>query len=159
MRRSYLLISAAWLLYTVAWFLPVVQGEVTFPKALPGWEAFRAASSAVSPDENFGTFDKWYYAVLSTISAITTPLFVLGSVWVVLHKNRTLRRTAAWTATFAFVVNAHWYVLSGSDRKDLRIGYFFWWWSFLLVALGLFELSRKTTNSASLPPAKLQAPD
>ena len=43
----------------------------------------------------------------------------------------------------AFVVNTHWYVLyGGSAREDLRIGYFLWWLSFLLMALGLFDLSR-----------------
>ena len=35
MRKQYLLISGAWLLHAVAWFLPVVKGEVTFPHALP----------------------------------------------------------------------------------------------------------------------------
>ena len=59
--------------------------------------------------------------MLFTISTLTTLLFIPGS----------------------FVVNAHWYVLyGGSARQDLRIGFFLWWLSFLLVALGLFDLSR-----------------
>ena len=55
--------------------------------------------------------------MLFTISTLTTLLFIRGS----------------------FVVNAHWYVLyGGSARQDLRIGFFLWWLSFLLVALGLW---------------------
>ena len=79
--------------------------------------------------------------VLSTISAATTLLFILGSVWVVSHGSNTLRHGVAWIATSAFIVNAHWYVLFGSDRKDLRIGYFLWWFSFLFIGLALFDLS------------------
>ena len=93
--------------------------------------------------------------VLSTISAVTTPLFILGSVWVVLRGTRALRRTSAWIATFAFVVNAQWYALFSLDRQGLRIGFFLWWFSFLLMALGLFKLSGETANHAPMPSPKL----
>ena len=80
--------------------------------------------------------------MLFTISTLTTLLFIPGSVWAVLGGSRA-RRASAWVATLSFVVNAHWYVLyGGSARQDLRIGFFLWWLSFLLVALGLFDLSR-----------------
>ena len=51
-------------------------------------------------------------------------------------------RLVAWTAAGAFVFNTHWIVIFGSDRGDLRIGYYLWWISFLLLALALFALSR-----------------
>ena len=35
----------------------------------------------------------------------------------------------------------HWYVLYGPDRSDLRIGYFLWWLSFAVLAVGLFDLA------------------
>ena len=143
MRRQQHLMWAAWLVYTAAWFLPVVKEGVTLPDGLPGWQAFRVAASAVWPLPDV-TIDKWYKAALFTVSAITTLLFFPGSVWAVSRGSRSLRRASAWVATSAFVVNAHWYVLyGGSARLDLRIGYFLWWWSFLLVALGLFDLSRR----------------
>lgn len=151
MRKPYPLISSAWLLHAVAWFLPVETDGVTFPHGLPGWQAFRVAASAVWPYDDFHA-DTWYYATLSTISALTTPLFIFGSAWVVLNGTHVMRRTSAWIATFAFIVNAHWYVLSG--RKDLKIGYFLWWLSFLLVAVGLFALSPQTVDNASIPSAK-----
>jgi hypothetical protein len=139
-KRPRLLISSAWLLHAAAWFLPVVRGGVRLPKGLPGWEAFRRASSAVWPFEG-GKFDTWYYAAPATVSAATTLLFIFGSPWVVLRGLRSLWRASAWTAATGFVVNAHWYVLYGSDRSDLRIGYFLWWLSFALLATGLFDLA------------------
>jgi hypothetical protein len=54
----------------------------------------------------------------------------------------------AWAAAAAFVVNAHWYVLSTAE-VGLEIGYFFWWWSFLLLALGLFDLAGPNQASDS----------
>ena len=140
MKKPSLLVLAAWLVQLVSWFLPVVRG--TEPRALvPGWEAFRVASCAVWPYQDCH-FDAWYYAVLSTVSAITTVLFVLASPLIVFHGSPSLQKASAWTAAAAFIVNAHWYVLFGRDRSDLMIGYFLWWLSFLVLAAGLFSLGR-----------------
>jgi len=145
-RIQRLLIWAAWLAYVAAWFLPIVKEGATLPDGLPGWQAFRVATCAVWPCADI-SIDKWYKAVLFTISAVTTVLFIPVSVWAVWSGSRALRRASGWIATFAFVVNAHWYVLyGGSARQDLRIGYFLWWLSFLLVALGLFDLPRRETS-------------
>ena len=59
---------------------------------------------------------------------------------------RELCRASAWIATLAFVVNAHWVVQFGSDRMDLRVGYYLWWLSFILLALGLFRLSQRNNR-------------
>jgi len=148
-RRPRLLIWAAWLLHVAAWFLPVVKEGVTWPDSLPGWQAFRVAASPVWPLADV-TIDAWYKTVLFTISAVTTLLFIPGSVWTVWSGSRALRQVSPWVATFAFVVNAHWYVLYGaSAREDLRIGYFLWWLSFLLGALGLFDLYRREVGSST----------
>jgi hypothetical protein len=51
MRRPNLLISGAWLIQVVAWFLPAnrgAQGDLLNPRVL-GWEAFLLASCAVLP--------------------------------------------------------------------------------------------------------------
>lgn len=151
MRRPHLLILGAWLVHSVAWFLPVVHGGVTLPKGLPGWQAFRVAACAVWPYEDF-RFDEWYAMVLGTVSAVTTLLFILGSPWIALGASRWLRRVSAWVAASAFVVNAHWlfqfgvhrrwYVFLDLQSSDLRIGYFLWWFSFALLAAGLFDLAR-----------------
>lgn len=136
LKRPHLLISCAWLLHASAWCLPVDTDGVTLPKGLPGWEAFRFASCAVLP---CGAIKfSGYGVVFATISAVTTLLFILGSPWVVLRGSHSMWRASAWTAATAFIANAHWYVFSW-HRSDLRIGYFFWWFSFLLLAIGLFD--------------------
>jgi hypothetical protein len=141
MKRPHLLLSGAWLLHAAAWFLPVVKNGVQLPKGLPGWEALLMSSCAVLRCEDI-SFNTWYGAVLSTLSAVTTLLFVLGSPWVILRGSHSLRRASAWVAATSFIVNAHWYFLSGFDRSDLRIGYFLWWLSFMFLAIGLFDFTR-----------------
>ena len=135
------MIWGAWLLQAAAWFLPVAKEGTTLPHGLPGWQAFRVAACAVWPYEGW-SIGGWYNAVLSTVSAVTTLLFILGSGWVVSHGSRALRRASAWAAASAFVLNSHWYFRFGSNRMELRIGYFLWGLSFMLLALGLFDLSR-----------------
>ncbi|MGO9841442.1 MAG: hypothetical protein ACLPZF_09640, partial [Candidatus Acidiferrales bacterium] len=55
--------------------------------------------------------------------------------------SRSLRRGFAWAAAAAFIFNAHWIVIFGSERSELTTGYFLWWCSFLLLAIGLFGLA------------------
>ena len=142
MKKSTPLILTAWVLHVAAWFLPVIGEGTTFPDGLPGWQALRFALCAVWPYRD-ASFEHWYNAVLATISAATTPLFILGSAWVVWFGSRRVRRVSAWIAASAFVINAQWcvFVFLGPDRKDLKIGYFLWWLSFLLLAWGLVDMS------------------
>ena len=139
MKKPTPLIWAAWLTHAAAWFLPVTREGTNFPDGLPGWQAFRVAFGAVWPYRDI-EFEHWYHAMLATMSAVSTPLFILGSVWVVWFGSRAVRRVSAWVAASAFVINAHWcvFVFLGADPKDLKIGYFLWWFSFLLLAIGLF---------------------
>jgi hypothetical protein len=140
MRRPHLLISAAWTLHAIAWFVPVIKDGVVLPHGIPGLEAFWVAAS---PIFNGGAdYDTWYDAFLAATSAITTVLFVAGSPWVMWRRLRVIGRSLAWVAAVAFVVNAHWYISFGSNRSDLRLGYFLWWLSFGLLAIGLFDLAR-----------------
>ena len=141
--RAHLFVIGAWLLHAISWFLPVVRlggahGLLSDP--VRGWTAFIIALGAVWPSAGVHA-DEWYYAVLSTLSALATVLFVFGSPWVIVRGSRSVRRICAWAAAIAFVIDAHWYVLFGADRKDLAIGYFLWWLSFGLLAVGLFDLS------------------
>jgi hypothetical protein len=145
MRQVEFLIASAWLVQAAAWFLPVVKEGVVLPQGLPGWQAFRVAACAVWPYEGI-SIDGWYNVVLSTMSAATTLLFVLGSVFVVSLGSRAVRRASAWMAASAFTINAHWFFRFGSDRLDLKIGYFLWWLSFLLLAAGLFQLARRAEH-------------
>jgi hypothetical protein len=150
MRKAHLLISGAWLLQAVAWFLPATKGFMDgLVDPVPGWQAFLFATSAFRLFG--GGFDKWYAAVLAAISVITTLLFIFGSPWVVWRGSRPTRRVAAWIAAAAFVVNVHWYILTRSESPVLGIGYFLWWWSFALLTIGLFDLARQTAPGVSAP--------
>jgi hypothetical protein len=156
MRRRHLLISGAWLLHAVAWFLPAIRGIQggEIDTTVPGWAAFLYASCAVRPCG--ASFDTWHDAVLAAVSVVTTLLFIFGSPWVVSRGSRSVRRASAWIATAAFLINAHWYVLWGPTRSDLGLGYYLWWLSFLILAIALFDPAagrnaNDLTESGALP--------
>jgi hypothetical protein len=128
MKTARLLISSAWVVHLTAWFLPIDKEGVTLPQGLPGWQAFQVASCAVWRYEGFG-IDGWYNVLLCTVSAVTTLLFVLGSVWVVLLGSRPVRRVSAWIAASSFVLNAHWVVRFGSARLERMNLAFAWRWA------------------------------
>jgi hypothetical protein len=88
-------------------------------------------------------YSAWYDPILLGLSAITTLFFALGSPLVVFRGSRSTRYFSAWIACAAFLVNAHWYVFGEiqSAVSKLRIGYFVWWLSFAVLALGLFGLA------------------
>jgi hypothetical protein len=81
--------------------------------------------------------------ILTILSVVTTLFFIVGSPWVVSRGTRSQRRASAWAAATAFLVNSHWYVRLTHDGwvSDLGIGYFLWWCSFILLAIGLFDLA------------------
>jgi len=148
----FVLVLAAWVLQLVAWFLPVVAPQ-DLRGTIMGWKAFRLASCGVWPCEGL-EFQGMIYSVLSTISVITTLFFIFCSPWVVLRGSRTIQKSSAWFVAAAFVFNAHWIVIFGDQRSLLMIGYFLWWLSFLLLAIGLFLLqgmkAKKVSGQQSL---------
>jgi hypothetical protein len=141
MSRPHLLISAAWLLNGGAWFLPVVTsvfgGKIGPP--IKGAEAFLMSVSAFWP----GQFGTWYGALLAGLSALTTVFFLVGSPWAVMRGTSRLQRSFAWIAGAAFLVNTHWYfqLTPNGWMSGLGIGYFLWWLSFAVLAVGLFDLA------------------
>jgi hypothetical protein len=155
MRKPNLVISVAWLIHLAAWFLPAtrgVQDDLLKPRVF-GWEAFLMASRALLPGTD-NRFLPWYNTALIAVSAITTVLFI-GSLWAVFRGSRSVRRASAWAATVAFATNAHWYLLFGSDGPDLGIGYFLWWLSFAVLAIGLFGLAGRTPAESAQKQAAL----
>jgi hypothetical protein len=137
MKKDHLLIAVAFLVHLAAWFLPVAREGVRFPDSLPGAQAFVIAVEGIQGPP-------WYEGVLSGLSALSTILFLLGAGWVVAKGSPRVRNISAWIAACAFVVNAHW--IRDSGRIGLRIGYYLWWISFLLLALGLLWPSRATNR-------------
>jgi hypothetical protein len=140
-----ILVTIASLTYVVAWFLPAVGGGTTLAGgALPGWEAFRAS---LSPLWQRVPVDRLGFATISVLSGLTNGWFLFSiaalTVWPVLA-----RRALFWGLLLAALVNAQWFVLSGSDRAHLRIGYYLWLASFLLLA---GATSRARSAPADLP--------
>ena len=148
MKKTNPLILTAWVFHAVAWFLVAIKAH-DYQAPVPGWKAFRYACCAIWPCEGI-QFEQQYETVLSAISVITTLFFVLWSPWAVLSGARSLRRFSAWAAVAAFVLNTHWIFLFGSYRSELAIGYYLWWLSFLLLAIGLF-MSPGVVDRASVP--------
>jgi hypothetical protein len=154
-RRPFLLILGAWLLNGAAWFLPVVKsvggGEID---PITGWQAFVMASSSTWN----GDISSWFN-LLATVSAVTA-IFFFALPWVVLRGSRSLQRASSWVAAVAFVFNAHWYIRLHPNGwiSDLGVGYFLWWWSFVPLAIGLFDLgggknsAEPTQSQAALLP-------
>jgi hypothetical protein len=149
MRRARLLILLAWLLQTASWILPAVKGFLggsRIDRGIPGWAVFLSGTCALRPC-GVASADPWYGTAISGAGVVTTVLFLLGSPWIVWRASRRLRLAAALVAAAAFVANSQWYVFYVPVRSDLGVGYFLWWGSFALLAMGLFWLAG-TSNGA-----------
>jgi len=140
-RRPHAIIFVAWALHIAAWLMPALN---VFGFTIPGWQAFFTACSVFWPDKNAS-----YFALIFGLSAITTLAFVVGSPLVTFRGSRSLRSTLAWIASGAFIANG-WYVFGGFETSELRVGCFFWWLSFAILALGLFDLANQ--NDPGLVP-------
>jgi hypothetical protein len=148
--RPQSLIFAAWTVQLAAWLLPALN---VLDSSVRGWETFLISLSVFWPGKDVA-YGAWYAPILMGLSAITTLFFVVGSPFVVFRGSRSTRYVSAWVACVAFLVNAHWYIFGEiqSAVSKLRIGYFFWWLSFVVLALGLFGLAGQ--NDTELIPSR-----
>ena len=138
-RRPNILILAAWIAQLAAWLLPTMN---LLDVPVSGWQTFLVTFGVFWPSKDV-VYGAWYDPLLMGLSAITTLFFVVGSPLVVLLGSHSIRRISAWVASAAFVVNTHWYIFGEvkSAVSELRIGYFVWWLSFAVLAVGLFSLN------------------
>jgi len=144
-RTAHLVMAFAWATHALSWFLPAFR-VFSDSDSVRGWVAFGVALSPMLDHQSVHG-DPWYYSVLSVASAVTTLMFVVGSPLAVWRRSNSVQRACTWVATTAFVVNSHWYVFRyWVSREDLSVGYFLWWLSFGLLAVGLFLLSSHTTG-------------
>lgn len=138
MRRPGIPVIGSWLVHAIAWLSPVHADGERLPGTLPGWQAFRVAFSPVWRYEGFSA-DTGYGAAISSASALTN-LVMLASVPVVLRGSARARAVLGWTAAGSAVLNAQWFLAGG--RAELRIGYYLWWFSFVLLTAGVFGPKR-----------------
>ena len=131
MRR--LQLPIIWLLFGLAWLLPVHKDGVRFPESVPGWEAFRVAAAPIWPYEGVA-YDAWWGALLAVLSAGTN--LVMFCTLGIRRRSVSFRRWLAGISAGAFAVNAQWLVWN-TELADLRIGYYLWWLSFLALGASL----------------------
>jgi hypothetical protein len=128
MNASRATLLAAVVANVLGWLLPVVYDE-------RGWQAFRVALSPLWPYEDFRIEPK-LLLVLSVASALTNALFVALATVLVLRADRA--KAVLWVAAGATLLNLHWPISMGAERRLLEGGYFVWVSSFALLALAAF---------------------
>lgn len=128
MSASRLALFAAIVAHLFGWLQPAVYNEA-------GWRAFRAALSPLWPYEGF-RLDPGLLLVLSVASSLTNVLFVVLAVLLALREARA--RLVLWAAAAATLLNLHWPITMGDERRLLELGYFVWVSSFALLALAAF---------------------
>jgi hypothetical protein len=101
---------------------------------VPGWQAFRLALSPIWRLDNVQA-DSALAAVVATVSGLTN-LLVPVAVVALLRVPRGTRtpRLLGWLLLGAAALNSTWFVL-GADRWELRIGYYLWVFSFLVLGI------------------------
>jgi hypothetical protein len=136
-------------MFALSWFLPALTLNMTHG-TIPGWDAFLIAlTSPLTRDGQLHPPN--FQGLLALMSALTSPLFS-ASAWIVFRPPRSRLNVVAWFALAAFALNSQWCFLLGSDlRKNLSAGYFLWWFSFLVLAAGLFDLSRHKPGESAAP--------
>jgi hypothetical protein len=103
-----------------------------------GWEAFVLALSPLWSFDDFAAEPAWFL-ILIVASALTNALFIAlaGLLWRGRKPHAVL-----WAAGASTLLNLHWVVTLGADRRYLETGYFLWICSFALLALAAFLAAR-----------------
>jgi hypothetical protein len=114
--------------HLLGWLLPAVYDEA-------GWRAFRAALSPLWPYAGF-RLDPGLLLALSVASALSNVLFAALVLTLVLRAARA--RAVLWLAAAMTILNLHWPISMGDERRLLEVGYFVWVSSFALLALAAF---------------------
>ena len=99
-----------------------------------GWKVFLMALSPLWSFDDFANEPVWFL-ILVVGSALTNVLFIALAGF--LFRGRKLK-AVLWAAAAATLLNLHWVVTLGSDRRYLASGYFIWVCSFALLALSAF---------------------
>jgi len=136
MPRANRIVRLAWLIYAIAWVVPVHRNGDRLPEVLPGWQAFRVAMNPVWPYDGDSSSEFSYWGLLSVASALSNIVMV-ASVPIMLRGTSRQRVVLAWGAFAAVLLNAQWVI--AKDWTNLRVGYYLWWASFLVVGVALLQ--------------------
>jgi hypothetical protein len=117
--------------HALGWILPVI-GDYR------GMHAFRVALSPLWPYEDFHIpAGKLVY--LSVGSAATNAVFIAVAIaaFAGALATRSRQRMAVWIVGACALLNLHWPLSMGDSATDLRLGYFVWVTSFVLLLLAV----------------------
>jgi hypothetical protein len=127
------IVLAGLILYGTAWFVQVIKDGATLADGiLPGWQALRVALSPIWPYEGIG-IDGWLRRILSVASGFTNAIVLCMPVWLQLAR-RHRKAFAVGPLCVAAGVDAHWMF---PEPQDLRLGYYMWLGSFIVLAVGV----------------------
>lgn len=132
------LLGAAAIAHVLSWLLPVLDDYV-------GWQAFRVALTPIVPYDDFSAGRNWQQSAVSFASGMTNILFVLALGALASARSAWLR-ASPWVLVAAAILNLYWFVMMGDDRRELRIGYYLWVMSFLLLAGAAHLRARSATR-------------
>ena len=148
MKRATIVLAVATFIYVLSWLMPVVDGGTTLRDGgVPGWEAFRVALSPIWSYEGLAGDDSWFSDLISVLSGLTNIGF-LASVAVLAFWPQRFTRAIFCGLVLATIINALWFVLS-DERGDLRIGYYLWLGSFIVLAMAARSIPARTGPSTT----------
>jgi hypothetical protein len=132
MKASRAVLIAAVAANVLGWVLPAIQD-------FRGWSAFGVALSPLWSAKDFQDEPVWLL-ILMVGSALTNVLF--AGLAVGFLRGGQLK-VVLWAAAAATLLDLHWVITLGSDRRYLEPGYFIWVCSFALLALAAFLALRR----------------
>jgi hypothetical protein len=134
------LVLLAWFVFTLAWFLPVIEdGKTLSEGVLPGWEAFTAALDIHGDLHG----DDWglVSATMSRLTALTNFL-MFGSMVLLIRRRGQAPMWLAWSFAAAALIDLWW---TRGGVSTLLWGYWLWMGSFALMAIALFVTRQRAT--------------
>ncbi len=127
--RTRVLLVGAIIAHLLGWALPVMDDY-------RGVHAFRVALSPLWPYEKF-KIPPGALVYLSVGSALTNVVFAVVALAVLTGavETRSRRLVAVWAVAAATLLNLHWPISMGDSASGLRVGYYAWIASFILLLL------------------------
>ena len=131
MSRARVALLVAIVAHALGWALPVMD-------EYRGVHAFRVALSPIWPYEQFH-IPAGRLVYLSAASALTNLVFAVVAIAALAGalQTRARRLVAVWAVGAATLLNLHWPISMGDSASDLRVGYYVWIASFVLLLLAV----------------------
>jgi hypothetical protein len=145
------ILIAAIVTYLLAWPLPSLVVSIDSPLGLStevvrGWQATRWALSPLWPGGE-GIDAGLPLTLLIAASGLSNVVFMVAAAMA--WRSHGVPRALAWAVWGAVLVNLQWLVYARADVRELRIGYYLWVCSFVLLAIALGRHKRATPLETS----------